>query len=434
MILGFGKKNDTQDVEERVDFVLFKGAVSGKPVNLKANAKLASAGLPSAKELITDALERRAETIRVEPRGERSNVTFVIDGVPYSGGRMGKPQGLALTQVLKLLAGLDIKVRTKPQAGGIKAEFNDEEYILLVDSTPLKGGIERLRVRVRREKEELNTPDDLGFPDVLKPKIREMASRHRGLVLVCGPPDSGTTTMCYCTLRSLDAYLYALYTVGNTEGHTLTNITAFDVNEGDDLATTLKRCIRVEAHVIFLDPIGDAEIAKAALECHKQVTMLSEITAKDLPSGILQMVKWVGDPKLVAEGLEGLVGQRLIRKLCPECKEAYRPNPKLLKRVGLPGDTKILHRKAKPIEPTRRGEEIEPCETCGDIGYVGRVAVFEYLEMTDAMRKVVADGGDAAAIKTQQRKEKMLTLQQDALRHVANGLTSLEELQRFFKA
>ena len=133
----------------------------------------------------------------------------------------------------------------------------------------------------------------MGFPDVLKPKIRELSGQHRGLVLACGPPDSGTTTLAYCMLRSLDAYLFALYTIGDTSGHSLTNITAFDVNEGDDLATTLRRCIRVESHVIFLDPIRDAEAAKAVFAHTDQVAMMSEMTAKDPTHAIAQLVKWV---------------------------------------------------------------------------------------------------------------------------------------------
>jgi type II secretory ATPase GspE/PulE/Tfp pilus assembly ATPase PilB-like protein len=435
VIFGFRKRDDDIEEEEEIELVLFQGALNGEKPNLKANARLVDAGLVPAKELVTDSLARRAETIRIEPKGERSAVTLLIDGVAYPGSRLSKQQGLAITQVMKLLSGLDIKERTKPQSGGLNAEFQELPYELYVDSTPVAGGRERLTIRAKNLKEKLDTPEELGFSDDLKAKIREMTADSTGLTLVCGPPRAGVTTTVYGVLRSLDAYLYAIFTIV-PGGRNLINITPFEGNPGDSLDETLKRIIRVDAQVVFVPPITDSAIAKTLFGLQEKLALITELPAKDAASGIAKLYELTGDPKIVAEGLRGMISPKLLRKLCDDCKEGYRPNPKLLEKVGLPKSTRVLYRpfKFKPVEPARGEEEVEPCEKCGGLGYYGRAAMFEYIEMTDSMRKLVAAGKPPAELKAQARKENMPTLQQDGLRLVAEGKTSLEELQRVFKA
>ena len=432
MIFGFGKKSKDVD-EEEIELVLFQGALNGKEANLAANAKLAGAGLGPAKDLITDALIRRAETIRIEAKGERAVVTFLVDGIPYPGGRMGKPQAMAITQVMKLLSGLDIKERRKPQSGGVKAEFEERPYVLRVDTRPIAGGTERLLVRAQNLKEKLESPEELGISAGVKQKIRDMVSQRSGVILACGPPGTGTTTTSYGVLRSIDGYVYGIFTIGDTGDESLNNITKFDVQPDDNLETTLTRVIRVEADVVLVDPIRDAETAKTVFSMHEKVALITEFTAKDTATGIAQLIKWTDDAQLVSEGLSGIVTQKLIRRLCTACREAYRPNPKLIKKVGLPEDTKVLYRKAKPADDDDV-EDAGPCTKCGGVGFYGRTGMFEFLEMTDAMRELVAKGPSPAEIKALARKEKIPSLQQDGVRLVAEGITSLDELQRVFKA
>lgn len=433
MIFGFGRKQE-EDFEEEVELILFQGALNGKDANLKANARLAEAGLVPAKELVTDALLRRADTIRIEPKGERSTVNLLIDGIPYSGGRLSKQQGLAVTQIMKLLAGLDPKQRQKTQSGGLRAELEEVPYELRIESVPLKTGGERLTIRALNLKAPLNTPEELGFPEEMKNKLREMTAHRKGVVVACGPPRSGTTTTAYGVLRSVDAYLYSIYSIADVGNRPLVNITPFEALEGDGLDETITRCKRVEADVIFLDPIRDEETAQIIFRHQESVAIITEMTAKDAAWGVAQLVKWVGDAKKVASGLQGAVSQKLVRILCPECREAYRPNPKLLAKVGLPKETKVLYRVPKPDPETGRPAAVDSCDHCGGTGYYGRAAMFELIEMTDSMRELVASKAAPDDIKAQARKEKMMTLQKDGLRLVAEGKTSLEELQRVFKA
>ena len=165
------------------------------------------------------------------------------------------------------------------------------------------------------------------------------------------------------------------------------------------------------------------------LSRHEDVVIMAEMAAKDTPSAVVQMIEWAGDAKKVAAGVAAIVTQKLIRVLCPDCRVAYRPKPEFLKKLGLPEDVTALYRKPPDAQPGG----MEQCENCGSMGFYGRTAMFELLEMTDGMREVISGKPDAAAIRAQMKKDKLTTLQQDGLRLVAEGRTSLEELQRVFK-
>ena len=296
-------KQEEEENEEEREQVLFQGALSGREVDLAANARLVEAGLPPAKQLVSDALNRRAHVLRIDPKGQAAAVIMVVDGVPYPGGRLSKQQALAATQMVKLLAGLDTKQRTKPQSGGIKAEYLKTPYELQVISTPVTGGAERLDVRVRNLTEKLARPDDVGFTDELRAKIRELGSRKQGMLLVCGPRYSGTTTTTYVVLRTIDAYIYSILNIADVGDRDVFGVTEFEANPEDDLKATIQRMIRSEADVIFLDPLRDAETAKLLFSKQDETMFLTEFTAKDAAQGVLQLIAWLGDAKKVAEGL-----------------------------------------------------------------------------------------------------------------------------------
>lgn len=428
MVFGFfKKKEEAQEEEVDVEPVSFLGPLNGNEVNLKANGRLVEAGLMRAKDLITDALARRADTIRIEPKGPQAVVQMLIDGIPYPGGKLSKAEGLAITQMIKLLAGLDVKERKKPQTGGIKAEFDSTPYQFGVSTIPVADG-ERLIVRATNLKIKLETPSELGMGEDLRVKLRDLCA-GTGLLLTTGPAGSGTTTTAFGLLRNVDAYIFTIFSIGDTQGRKLNHITEFDVNPEDDLPTTITRATRREANVIFCDPVKDAVAAKALLSKAGEVMLLSEIAGKDTPTALLQLLAWVGDGQPVADGLKGIVTQKLIRLLCNECRQAYRPKADFLKKIGLPEDIPALYRKpAESPDPNA-----EACEKCGGVGYYGRTGMFEFLEMTDGMKELLGGQPDANAIRAQMKKDKMVTLQHDGLRLVAEGKTSLEELQRVFK-
>ncbi|HEV8001377.1 MAG TPA: ATPase, T2SS/T4P/T4SS family [Planctomycetaceae bacterium] len=444
MIFGFGKKkqqhdgsDDEIDEVDDVDFVLFQGALNGKEANLNANARLAQAGLIPAKEIITDALSRRCEQLRIEPRGERAVVQLMIDGVAHAGGRLSKPQGHAITQMMKLLSGLDVQQRQRAQSGGLRAELAGTTFVLQVQTTPLQAGGERLAVKIRNLALAPKSPEDVGFSTELKERVRELTSEKKGIFLVCGGPGSGVSTTTFGVLRCLDAYQYTVFTVGDTQGWELPNLTNSDRADGESLDTLYERLIRSEADVIYVDPLRNAENVQLLLKMQSRVTFIAEFPVADAISGIVQFAKIAGDNRVAAEALIATMSQRLIRTLCKDCRLAYRPNPKILAKIGLPPETKTLYRSpsAPQVDPEKPGEAVEysPCETCGGTGYVGRTAMFELVEITEGMRQLVAAGKGAPELKALSRKEGKISLQQEGLKLVVEGKTSLEELQRVFQ-
>lgn len=431
--MGRRDDDDDDDEEEVVDLVTFQGALNGNPVDLASNARLAQAALVPAKELVTDGLTRRAELIRVEPKGERSQVTVQVDGVAYSGGKLSKQQTLAVTQMMKLLAGLEPKVRGKVQSGGLRAEYQQIPYEVHVDVAPLAEGVERLTLRVKNMKLKLNTVEDLGISPSIKELVRELSGKRHGITLVCGPSNSGTTTTLKALLRGLDVYLHAIFSFTQLGIKDIYNITPFEANPEDDLNATLTRIVRAEADIVVVDPIKDAAQLQTYFSITENVSLITEMTAKDCASCLVKLTELSGDPNVVADNIEGLFSQKLVRLLCPNCKEAFRPNPKLLAQVGLPPETKVLYRKGEPIVDEKTGEEEPPCEKCGGVGYFGRVAMLEYIVVSDGIKQLIRAKAAADQIKAQARKEGMLTFHKDGLRLAAEGKTSLEELQRIFK-
>lgn len=441
MIFGFGKSRDDdddddedEDEEEEVDLVNFQGAVNGKSADLAANARLVQAALLPTRELITDALERRAEMVRIDVKGEKAQTAMTVDGMPFAGSRMPKQQAVAITQMMKVLSGLDAKLKGKHQLGGVKAEFLETKYELTTEIVPQPDGTERLTVRIRNLKQKLDTPQELGFTDETRKQIRELTSHRHGMILVCGPTGSGVTTTLYAIVRGIDVYLYSIYSLADTGTRELINIKQFETNEGDDLEATMMRIMREEGDVVLTKPIRDADTVKQLMAVADRICVVSELSAKDAASGICQVAEWSGDRQKASEIIDAAYSTKLIRILCTSCREAFRPNPKLLEKVGLPPETKVLYRKGEPMVDEKTGEEDPPCEKCDGIGYYGRMAMLEIIVPTEAIRKLIANGATADQIKATARSEGCLTFHKDGLRLVAEGKTSLEELQRVFKS
>jgi type II secretory ATPase GspE/PulE/Tfp pilus assembly ATPase PilB-like protein len=435
----FGKKKKEarkqaaeEEEEEEIDQVLFQGPLFEREADLKKNPKLVQAGLIPVKQMITDALSRRSHTIMLEPRDGRVAIRFVVDGIPYPAGAVPGQRGSAMIQMLKLLAGLDTTNRKDAQDGGIKAEFDGRVYHLMIDSVPQKRG-ERVRIKVQDTKVVYRRPADVGFPEHLRQKLREYTADRSGVILVCGPPESGVTTLSIVALHTVDPYLYVVFNMAVLKGQELINVTDFEPEEGHDLETSFERLSRREADVLFMPPLTVPQDTQAIFDFSDRLSFIAEISANTPAEALKKLIEWVG-VDAVLKGLRGILTLKMIRKLCDPCKQAFRPNPQLLKRLGLPPETSVLYRAPSPPPPDDpEGQTIEElCADCDGSPYHGRVAAFELLEITDGMKEVIVNGADAAEIRKQMTLDEMTTLQKDALRLVVEGKTSLEEVQRSF--
>lgn len=428
-----GKGQQPEEALVDIEQVLFQGPMFGREANLKANAKLVQAALVPVKQMVSDAISRRSHTILLEPRDNRVGIRFVIDGIAYPAAAIPGQRGLAMIQMVKLLAGLDINERKVPQEGGIKAEHEKLPYQLMVDSLPLKTGGERVRIKIQNMKVSLIKPSEVGMPAAVKDKIREYTSHRSGVILVCGPPESGTTSLSVVTLHAIDPYLYSVYNMANLKGKELINVTDFTPEPGHDLELSLDRLERREADILFLDPLTDPHVAETIFKYSDRLAFVAEFPANNPIEAVQKLIQWLGKDNVI-KGLRGIVMQKLIRRLCEDCKQAFRPNPQLLKRLNLPPETSVLYRAPTPPPPDDpKAQTVEElCAKCVGSPYHGRVAAFEMLEMTEGMKEVIANGADPSEMRKQMITDNMVTLQKDALRLVVEGKTSLEEIQRAF--
>lgn len=422
-----------QEQEPDVEQVLFQGPLFDRECNLKANAKLVQVALVPVKQMISDALARRAHTILLEPREGRVAVRFVIDGVPYPAAAIPGQKGAAMVQMIKLLAGLDINQRREVQTGGMKAEFEKIPYHLMIESSPVGGQAEKIRIKIDNRKVVRQKPQEIGFPDHLKARIREFTEHRSGVVLICGPPDTGVTTLATAVIHSVDPYLYSVYNLAWKNTRELINVAEFKPEPGHDLEISLDRIIRREADVIYMDPLISPQDTQTVFQYADRLSFIAEIPANTPAEAVRKLIEWVGVDEVIKH-LRCIVTQKLIRKLCDDCKQAFRPNPLLLKKLGLPPETSVLYRAPLPPPPDDpKAQTIEElCADCDGVPYHGRVAAFEMFEMTDAMKEVLAHGASPEAIRQQMIAEGQTTLQRDAIRLVAEGKTSLEEVQRTF--
>lgn len=432
MIFGFGKNNaDDYDEDDELELeqISFQGAVNGVAIDFENNEKLARVGLERTKRLYSEVMAVEAQLLRLESKGDKAIAQVMIDGVPKTLNRMTANEAMAIVQMSKLLAGLDVKERKKPQHGGIKAEYDDHKYNYEVKTEIASDGKERLIVRIHDGKNPKESLDDLNYGENIKPKIRELADQ-KGLILATGPALSGVSTLGFALLRGIDAYIYAMFSLVDPLHRDLKGVARFDVNEEESLDEALARLKRVEGDMAFIDPLTKKEDAKAALTHAADITVISEIQGIDAATALVNLCKMTGDPKLVAENTRAVFSQKLIRQLCQKCRQPYRPNPKVLKQMGLdPEEVRTLFRATKP---DHEDPDYRPCRVCNAKGYMGQIPMVEYIEMTPEMKELVATGPDASEIKQLARKQKMQTLRSDGLRMISEGLTSVEELQRVF--
>ncbi|GAB5442948.1 MAG: hypothetical protein Fues2KO_32970 [Fuerstiella sp.] len=422
-----------EDEYEDVEQVLFQGPMFGREANLKQNPRLVKAALVPVKKMISDGLSRRAHTILLEPAQGRIVIRFVVDGIPYPAGALPGQRGMAMIQMIKVLAGLNPQERAEPQTGGINAEYDDTRFELLTDFVPLKPGVEKLRIRVENPKISYIQPGDVGMPEELQDTIRELAQDCRGLILTCGPPESGATSLSMCALHCVDPYLYSIFNVADVGNRELVNVTDYEAEEGHDLELSLERMLRREADIVYMGKVTDPAIIQTMFEFSNRLAFVAEIPANTPADAIRQLIEWVGTD-LVSQHVKAILTQKLIRTLCDDCKQAFRPNPQLLKRLSLPPEVTVLYRAPSPPDPDDEDAPTieELCEDCDGMPFHGRTAVYELLHMSEGMKDVVLAGADPAEVRRQMKEDDMRTLQKDAIRVVVEGRTALEEVQRSF--
>ena len=379
----------------------------------------------ATKELVYDAVLRRATDIHLEPTAEQMSVRYRIDGILHAAEPFDRPTGDAVLNVIKVLAALDISEKRKPQDGSFGAKLEAREIDFRVATSGSKSG-EKMVMRILDNASSVGRIDEIGLRPKLVTEIRELVTQPHGMFLCCGPTGSGKTTTLYACLREIDRFQKNIITVEDPIEYHLDNITQMEINTkgGQTFAGSLRSILRQDPDVIMIGEIRDQETAQ--ISCQAATTghmVFSTVHANDTVTALFRLIDLGVEPFMIGSALTAVLGQRLVRTLCETCKEPYKPKPEFLKKAGLPADkVDVFFR--KPTEP----EQV--CTVCGGTGYLGRTGIFELLIITEPMRELIRENPSQNAIKVEARKNGMIYLREDGLRQVIQGKTSIEELMR----
>jgi type II secretory ATPase GspE/PulE/Tfp pilus assembly ATPase PilB-like protein len=400
----------------------------GKIDNDRVEKAEQSRSFMSAKELVYDAILRRATDIHLEPTQEQLSVRYRIDGILHAAEPFDRPTGDAVVNIFKVLCAMDISEKRKPQDGSFGAKLEGREIDFRVATSGSKAG-EKLVMRILDNASTVARIDEVGVRPKMATEIRALVTQPHGMFLCCGPTGSGKSTTLYACLREIDRFQRNIITVEDPIEYHIDNITQIEINTkaGQTFATSLRSILRQDPDVIMVGEIRDQETANIACQAANTGHMVfSTVHANDTITSLFRLLDLGVEPFMIASALTAVLGQRLVRTLCEVCKEPYKPKPEFLEKANLPVEKiDIFYR--PPEEPQ------QVCPNCGGTGYIGRTGVFELLVITDNIRELIRENPSINAIKAEARKNGMVYLLEDGLRQVIQGKTSIKELQRVLK-
>jgi general secretion pathway protein E len=372
--------------------------------------------------MLQHAFESRASDIHIEPKRDESLIRFRIDGVLHDIQRMPKVVHAAVTSRIKTMSRLDIAEKRRPQDGRVKMSRGGREVELRVSTLPVAFG-EKLVMRIFDPQVVMQDLEGLGFyPDELG-TFTDFISRPHGIILVTGPTGSGKTTTLYSALKTICTREINVATIEDPIEMVYQdfNQTEVQLKVGITFAAALRHILRQDPDVIMVGEIRDNETAQysiqAALTGH---LVFSTLHTNDASSSISRLIDLGVERFLISSTVVGAMAQRLLRKICPHC---------ITERFLEPEEIAAL-RLAVPPGKRVKVKEGEGCFECRNTGYLGRTGIFEIMPIDDALKNMVVEGKDAPEIKREAVKNGMRTLRQSALRKLAEGVTTFEEVVR----
>ncbi len=419
------------DRGQRIHLTDSEGANVSRPLDRDE-----AAAHDATQDFLFDVLWRRASEADLTVGQDKARLVYKIDGVVSE--RTDGPSvedAQALLQYLKMLAGLNPEEIRRPQEGQIftslLAEQGDQHRVTVITSGSTAG--ERLRLKVYETASQKRL-EELGMHPKRLEKLKSVIEIPKGLVLVSGLRGSGVTTTQYSILRSHDAFIQNIHMLEKRPLYELDNITQAvhdSSNQDISYARQLQSVLRREPDVVGVGECEDRDTARIAVRAaaeHRKVYLAIE--GKTVFDSLSRLMALVEDNKLAARALLAVLNQRLIRILCSSCRQAFKPDEKLLRKANIPAD-KVEHFHRPPTEPVfdRKGREII-CQACQGSGYVGRVGIFEILFVGEEIRELIATGAPIKQIKLMARKKRMYNLDEEGLLRVIDGTTSLDEVIR----
>jgi len=368
--------------------------------------------------IIGMALKKGASDIHIEPMEKGCRVRYRIDGMLKEEMMLPRKVILPLISRIKIISKLDITERRMPQDGRITMRIDNKSVDFRVSSVPTKFG-EKICTRILDKSNTMLGLDKLISNKPTLDLVREMIAKPYGIIYVTGPTGSGKSTTLYSALAEKNSIDVNISTVEDPIEYDLAGINQVQVNSdiGLDFARVLRAFLRQDPDIILVGETRDKETAKIAVEAaltgHLVFTTLH---ANDAPSTFMRLNEMGIEPFLVSTSIIGIISQRLVRRICPNCKEKYKPDNVIAKYLGLPEDTELYKGKG--------------CDTCNMSGYKGRVGVYEVLSVNESLRHFIGEGADTQTIRQEAIKGGMKSLKDYCLILLNEGLTTVDEVLR----
>ena len=402
---------DSRDLGDSEDVERLKDLASETPVIRLVNL------------IISQAVDARASDIHIEPMEDRLRVRFRIDGNLRDVDAPPKRLSAAIVSRIKIMAKLDIAERRLAQDGRVRLANRGQEIDFRVSTTPTMHGESVVLRILDRSQLELDFKL-LGFDEEILESYLSILRRPHGIILVTGPTGSGKTTTLYASLRSLNKPDRKILTIEDPVEYLLDGINQVQVNikAGHTFATALRSFLRQDPDIIMVGEIRDLETARVAVQAALTGHLvLSTVHTNNAASAVTRLLDMGMEDFLLTSTVNGIVGQRLVRTLCPTCRQEYRPDARLVDKLGLMEAS------------SRRGMRLyRPggCGECAGTGYRGRTSIIEVLVLSDGIRGQVLAAPEAGKIQELAIAEGMRTMYMDGLAKALAGLTSVEEVLR----
>ena len=370
------------------------------------------------RSLLEQAIRQRASDIHIEALESKVRVRYRIDGALYE--KMVYDNSLlpAISTRIKIMGGMDISEKRKPQDGRMTIMVDRQEYDIRISSVPTVHG-EKIVMRISSKLSLTKNKKELGLaPDELK-RFDHMLSAPYGIIFVTGPTGSGKSTTLYTALSELNKEAVNIVTVEDPVEADIEGINQIQVNNKVNLtfASALRSILRQDPDIIMIGEIRDRETAGIAVQASITGHLVVSTLHTNNAAGTLNRMADMGVERyLIADSVVGVIAQRLVRKLCPHCRKkrlATEEEKRLLKQ-----DT---YKEMEIYEPTG-------CDLCNHTGYFGRTGVFEIMEVNEEIRDLIAEGGSSEELENAAKRAGMCTLHDNGIRYVLEGITSIEEM------
>jgi type II secretory ATPase GspE/PulE/Tfp pilus assembly ATPase PilB-like protein len=371
--------------------------------------------------VLLEAVNRRASDIHVEAFERDVTIRYRIDGRCYQVAQPPTSLALAIASRIKVLANLDVAESRLPQDGRILLTVNNRQIDLRVSTLPTMYG-ESIVLRVLDKGSLDKTLTQLGMTSDMQQTIEQLIQRPHGLLLVTGPTGAGKTTTLYACLTKLNTPEVKLITTEDPVEYDLRGLVQVAVNAKIELsfATCLRAILRHDPDVIMVGEIRDQETAQIAIQAALTGHLVfSTLHTNDAPGAVTRLLDMGLEPFLVTSTVIGVLAQRLVRSLCPQCCAPYEATP---------DDLAALHVTAADLkQPLMRAVG---CEACQGIGFKGRTGIFEFLVMTEALRPLIIERASVSEVRARACAEGMSSLREDGIAKVLAGVTAVGEMIR----